>query len=157
MSHLINYTYDEIKIGQKACYSKSVTEKDIQLFAVISGDFNPVHLDDNYASKTIFKERIAHGMLTGAFISAALALKLPGPGTIYLGQSLRFMIPVKIGDQITVNLEVTNKRDKLNLVTLSCTAINQHRKIVIKGTAEVIAPTEKINIPSPAIPTVTIS
>ncbi len=157
VSQLVNYIYDEIEIGQKASYSKSVTEADIQLFAVVSGDVNPVHLDEDYASTTMFKGRIAHGMLTGAFISAALALELPGPGTIYLGQSLRFKLPVKIGDAITVNLEVTDKRDDRKFVTLSCEAVNQHGKVVVSGTAEVMAPTEKVDLPRPAMPRVTIS
>lgn len=157
MSQLVNYIYDEIEVGQRASYSKSVTEEDIQLFAVVSGDVNPVHLDEDYASTTMFKGRIAHGMLTGAFISAALALELPGPGTIYLGQSLRFKLPVKIGDEITVNLEVTDKRDDRKFVTLSCEAINQHGKVVVSGTADVMAPTEKVELPRPEMPRVTIS
>lgn len=157
MSQLINYTYDEIEIGQKASYQKSVTEEDLKLFAVVSGDVNPVHLDEDYAATTMFKGRIAHGMLTGAFISAALALELPGPGTIYLGQSLRFKLPVKIGDDITVNLEVTDKRDDRKFVTLSCQAVNQHGKVVVSGSADVMAPSEKIDIPRPDMPTVTIA
>ncbi len=85
MSDLSNYTFDEISIGQTASYTKRIEEQDIQLFAAVSGDVNPVHLDAGFAAKSPFKERIAHGMLTGALISAALALELPGPGTIYLG------------------------------------------------------------------------
>lgn len=156
MPDLSNHIYDEIHIGQTAAYSKDVTEKDIQLFAAASGDVNPVHLDAQFAAGTPFKERIAHGMLTGAFVSAALAMELPGPGTIYLGQSLRFRLPVKIGDTITVNLEVTEKRDDKKFVTLNCKAVNQRGKTVASGTAEVMAPTEKITIPRPAPPQVEI-
>lgn len=157
MSHLSNYTYDEITIGQTASYTKGVSEKDIQLFAAVSGDVNPVHLDADFAANSPFKERIAHGMLTGAFVSAALALELPGPGTIYLGQSLRFRLPVKIGDTITVQLEVTEKREDKKFVTLDCKAVNQHGKTVATGTAEVMAPAEKLSIPRPSIPQVEVS
>ena len=156
MSQLTNYTYDEIEIGQTASYTKTVTEQDIQLFAVVSGDVNPVHLDAEYAAGTMFKERIAHGMLTGALVSAALALELPGPGTIYLGQSLRFRLPVKIGDEITVKLEVTEKQDAKKFVTLDCVVENQAGKVVASGPAEVMAPTEKIDIPAPALPQVSL-
>lgn len=157
MSQLSNYTYDEITIGQKASYSKEIQEKDIQLFAAVSGDVNPVHLDAEFAAGTPFKERIAHGMLTGAIISAALALELPGPGTIYLGQTLRFRLPVKIGDTVTVQLEVTDKRDDKKFVTLDCKAVNQAGKTVASGSAEVMAPSEKLSIPRPALPVVEVT
>jgi acyl dehydratase len=104
----------------------------------------------------MFKGRIAHGMLTGALISAALAMELPGPGTIYLSQSLRFRLPVKIGDTITIKLEVTNKQDKRQLVTLDCKAYNQDDKLVASGNAEVMAPSEKLLIERPALPGVQI-
>jgi acyl dehydratase len=156
MSQLSNFTYDEITIGQTATYSKLVQERDIQLFAAASGDVNPVHLDADFAAGTIFKGRIAHGMLTGALISAALVMELPGPGTIYLSQSLRFRLPVKIGDTITIKLEVTDKRDKRQLVTLDCKAYNQEDKLVASGSAEVMAPSEKLVIERPALPRVLI-
>jgi 3-hydroxybutyryl-CoA dehydratase len=156
MSKLSNYTYDEITIGQTATYSKLVQERDIQLFAAASGDVNPVHLDADFAAGTLFKGRIAHGMLTGALISAALAMELPGPGTIYLSQSLRFRLPVKIGDAITIKLEVTDKQDKRQLVTLDCKAYNQDDKLVASGSAEVMAPNEKLRIERPALPRVQI-
>jgi acyl dehydratase len=156
VSQLSNYTYDEITIGQKASYTKEIQEKDIQLFAAVSGDVNPVHLDAEFAAGTPFKERIAHGMLTGAIISAALALELPGPGTIYLGQTLRFRLPVKIGDTVTVQLEVTDKRDDKKFVTLDCKAVNQAGKTVASGIAEVMAPAEKMSIPRPSVPVVEV-
>ncbi len=156
MSELTNYTYDEITIGQTASYSKLIEERDIQLFAAVSGDINPVHLDADFAAGTAFGERIAHGMLTGAVISAAIALELPGPGTIYLGQSLRFRLPVKIGDEITIQLEVTDKRDDKRFVTLDCKAVNQNGKVVATGTAEVMAPTEKLRILPPPLPAITV-
>lgn len=156
MSQLQNITFDEIEIGQRATYSKRVEERDIQLFAVVSGDVNPVHLDAAYAAGTPFEERIAHGMLTGAVISAALALELPGPGTIYLGQSLRFRAPVKIGDTVTVELEVTEKRARGHRVTIECKALNQAGTAVATGTAEVMAPTEKLCMDRPVLPEVAV-
>ncbi len=152
MSTLSNFTFDELEIGQSAEYSRLVTDQDIQLFAAASGDVNPVHLDADYAASTQFGGCIAHGMLTGAFISAALAMRLPGPGTIYLGQSLKFRLPVKAGDEITVHLEVTEKQARRRLVTLACKALNQHGKAVATGTAEVMAPDEKLTLPCPPLP-----
>ena len=157
MTTLDNFTYDEITIGQTATYSKAVEERDLQLFAAVSGDLNPLHLDPGYAATTLFGERIAHGMLTGALISAALAMKLPGPGTIYRAQDLRFRLPVKIGDTITVELEVTGKQDRRKTVTLDCKAYNQDRKLVAGGTAEVIAPSEKLSLKPSGLPRVSIA
>lgn len=152
MSQLSNFTYDELTLGQKASFSKLVTEQDVVLFAAVSGDVNPVHLDEDFAAGTIFGGRIAHGMLTGAVISAALAMELPGPGVIYLGQTLRFTRPVKLGDRITVHLEVTDKRDDKHIVKLDCKVTNQDDKVVASGEAQVIAPTEKITIEKPELP-----
>lgn len=152
MSTLSNYTFDEITIGQTASYSKLVQEQDVQLFAAVSGDVNPVHLDAEFAAGTMFKERIAHGMLTGAVISAAIAMELPGPGTIYLGQTLRFRLPVKIGDEIRVDLEVTALREDRQFVTLDCKIFNQDEKLVASGEAEVMAPQEKLELERPALP-----
>ncbi|WP_101756586.1 MaoC/PaaZ C-terminal domain-containing protein [Oceanicoccus sp. KOV_DT_Chl] len=156
MSTLQNVTYDEITIGQTASYSKTLSEDDLVMFAAVSGDVNPVHLDAEFAASTMFQERIGHGAWTGSVISAALALELPGPGTIYLGQSLSFRAPVKIGDTVTVELEVTAKNDAKKFVTLNTTAINQHGKTVAKGSAEVMAPTEKLVLPKPVLPAITI-
>lgn len=152
MAAISNFTFDEISLGQTATYTREVTDRDVQLFAAASGDVNPVHLDDEFAAGTPFKQRIAHGMLTGAFISAALAMQLPGPGTIYLGQSLRFRLPVKIGDTVTVTLEVTEKKDRRKIVTLDCKVTNQDGKVVASGTAEVMAPVEKLVIDEPPQP-----
>lgn len=155
MTSVQNVPYQELEVGQKANFQRSVTERDIQLFAEVSGDRNPVHLDADYAATTQFKERIAHGMLTGALISAAIATTLPGPGTIYLGQNLSFTRPVKLGDELTVELEVLEKLPK-NRVRISTTVLNQDGKAVVKGEAEVMAPTEKLNIELPALPPITI-
>lgn len=156
METLENYTFDEISIGQSASYSKTIDERDIILFAAVSGDVNPVHLDADFAAGTLFKERIAHGMWTGAIVSAALALTLPGPGAIYLNQNLSFRAPVKIGDTVTVKLTVTEKREDKKYVTLDCNIVNQHDKTVAVGTAQVIAPTQKLRIPAPQLPPITI-
>jgi len=156
MSQISNYTYDEITIGQTATYSKLIEARDIQLFAAVSGDVNPVHLDAAFAATTQFGGCIAHGMLSGAIISAAIAMELPGPGTIYLGQTLRFSLPVKPGDTLTVHLQVTEKKDKRRMVTLDCKVFNQHDKLVLSGIAEVMAPGEKLVLQRPALPLVYI-
>ena len=101
------YFLDELEIGMSASYTKTVTDADITIFAGISGDTNPVHLDDTFAEKTLFGERIAHGMLSASFISTVFGTRLPGPGCIYLSQNLRFRAPVKVGD--TVEARVTVK------------------------------------------------
>ena len=152
MTTLDNFTYDEITIGQTAVYSKAVEERDLQLFAAVSGDLNPVHLDAAYAATTAFGERIAHGMLTASFISAALAMELPGPGCIFMEQSLKFRLPVKIGDVITVKLTVTEMQARRKTLTMDCKAYNQHEKLVLTGTSVVIAPEEKLVLDRPAVP-----
>ena len=156
MPRLVNYTYDEITIGQTARYSRLIEERDIRLFAAVSGDVNPVHLDPEFAAATSFGEPIAHGMLTGAIISAALAMELPGPGTIYLSQSLKFRLPVKPGDTVTVTLEVMDKQERRKGVVLDCKASNQAGKVVATGSAEVIAPAQKLSIERPPIPRVEV-
>lgn len=156
MTILENFTYDEISLGQTAEYVRTVTERDVTLFAAMSGDINPVHLDEEFARTTRFGGRIAHGMMTGALVSAALACVLPGPGTIYLNQSLRFTAPVKIGDAITVRLKVIAMRDDRRFVTLDCEAVNHNGEAVATGTAEVIAPREKMKLKAPELPAITL-
>ena len=157
MSALTNFTINEISIGQKASYSKTCSADDITLFASVSGDVNPVHLDDAYAQTTQFGQRIAHGMYTGALVSAALALELPGPGTIYLGQEIKFKAPVFVNDTITVELEVLSIREDKAIVTLSCLCSNQDGKKVAQGTATVMAPREKLAINKPLLPAISIA
>jgi acyl dehydratase len=156
LKQISNHTFDEIRVGQTATYRRVIGEREIVLFAAASGDVNPVHLDEAFAAGTMFGQRIAHGMLTGGVISSALALVLPGPGVIYLGQSLRFRKPVVIGDELTVHLEVTAKRDDRKFVTLDCKVVNQEGTTVADGTAEVMAPTEKLTIDLPPEPEVRI-
>ncbi|MBO3276410.1 MaoC family dehydratase [Pseudomonas schmalbachii] len=155
MTQVQNVTYEELEVGQKATFQRDVTERDIQLFAEVSGDRNPVHLDAEYAAGTLFKERIAHGMLSGALISAAIATTLPGPGTIYLGQSLSFTRPVKLGDSLTVELEVLEKLPK-NRVKVATRVLNQNGEQVVNGEAEVLAPKQKLDIELPALPPITV-
>mgnify|MGYP003622019218 FL=1 len=155
MSLVKNFPYDALEVGQTATYSKHVEERDIQLFATVSGDCNPVHLDADYAATTMFKERIAHGMFSGALISAAIACQLPGPGTIYLGQSLKFSRPVKLGDTLSVRLEVLEKLPK-GRVKLATRVFNQNDEQVVDGEAEVLAPRSEQTLEMPALPPVTI-
>jgi len=139
MTTISNTPYAALEVGQTAHYEKSVEERDIQLFAAMSGDRNPVHLDAEYAAGTLFKDRIAHGMLSGALISAAVACTLPGPGTIYLGQTMSFVRPVKIGDTITVRIEILEKLPK-NRVRIATNVFNQNDELVVEGEAQVLAP-----------------
>jgi len=141
---LTNVPFDEIRIGDTRQYSKTLTREDVLLFARTSGDFNPVHLDENYAKTTEFGECIGHGMWSGALVSAAIATTLPGPGSIYRSQTLKFMKPVKIGDALTVHLTVMEKKDRIRLVTIECSVLNQHGVKIASGIAEVIAPDKLI-------------
>jgi 3-hydroxybutyryl-CoA dehydratase len=157
MAPLENFPIAELSLGLAKTYSKTLTEKDIILFAACSGDLNPVHLDKAYAATTSFGEPIAHGMWTGALISAAIATQLPGPGSVYRSQSLSFKYPVKIGDTITVTLTVSEIKERIKLITLDCEAHNQDGKVIAKGVAEVIAPSEKQIITAPVLPEIVIS
>lgn len=140
-----NVTYDEVKLGDKAEFSKTLSEEDIILFSKVSGDINPVHLDEEFASNTVFKGRIAHGLWSASLVSAALGTVYPGPGTIYLGQSLSFKRPVRINDKLEVVLEVKQKEDVSKAVILNCRVTNQRGEIVLTGEANVIAPTKKVS------------
>ena len=128
-------TIDQIKVGDAAEFAKTVTETDIYLYAGITGDFNPAHVNETYAKNTFFKTRIAHGMLTAGFISAVLANQLPGPGTIYLKQGLSFLAPVHIGDTITARVEVIELITEKNRVRLRTSCTNQDGVVVLDGEA----------------------
>lgn len=153
MFMLENRTYDELNAGDTASASHVVTERDLILFATVSGDVNPVHLNEEFAAATPFKGRIAHGMLSGALISAAIACELPGPGTIYIGQEMSFLRPVRLGDEIRIELEVLEKLPK-NRLKIATQVINQEGKKVVDGVATVMAPTEKVKVPRPQLPAV---
>ena len=125
--------FADIKVGDTASFSKTVTEADIANFAEVSGDFNPIHVDAEFASQSMFKERIAHGMLSASYISALLGNQLPGPNTLYLGQTLNFKNPVKIGDTVTATVTVTEKRDDKRILKLDTTVTNQRGDVVLDG------------------------
>ncbi|WP_312246779.1 MaoC family dehydratase [Stutzerimonas nitrititolerans] len=155
MTTISNTPYSALEVGQKASFEKTIGERDIQLFAAMSGDRNPVHLDAEFARGTLFKERIAHGMLSGALISAAVACTLPGPGTIYLGQTMRFARPVKIGDTITVHVEILEKLPK-NRVRVGTNVTNQNGELVVEGEAEVLAPRRAETVELKELPPISI-
>lgn len=156
MPQVTNHTFDEITLGQQATYRRRIGEREVALFAAACGDVNPLHLDRDYAAGTLFGERIAHGMLSASLISSAVALVLPGPGSVYVSQSLRFLRPVKIGDELTARLEVTAKRSDKPFVTLDCEIVNQHGKPVVTGQAEIMAPTEKQTVELPDLPAISV-
>lgn len=130
-------TFAELKVGQKASLQKTYTAADVTLFGGISLDVNPLHMSDEFAKTSIFGKRVVHGILTSGLISAVLANKLPGPGTIYLGQELRFVAPVYLGDDITAEVEVAEIREDKHIVKLNTTCYNQDGKAVITGVATV--------------------
>ncbi|CAG0907640.1 unnamed protein product, partial [Darwinula stevensoni] len=139
-----NYTIDELTVGQKRQMVRTVTATDITEFALVSGDDNPAHLDDEFAREMGFKGIVAHGMLGASFISALLGKEFPGPGTIYLGQTLRFQKPVYIADVLTIELEVINVVNEKHKVELNCNVTNQRGDVVITGVATILAPKKKI-------------
>lgn len=137
---MTGYTLDQLKIGQRASFSKTVSETDVYLFAGITGDFNPAHINQAYAEKTAFKTRIAHGMLCAGFISTVLGCQMPGPGTIYVSQDLNFMAPVAIGDTVTATAEVVEIMTEKKRVRIKTVCTNQNGKKVLKGEALVSPP-----------------
>jgi len=152
MEYLENRTFDEIKVGDSAELTRTLTEKDIQVFAIMSGDINPAHVDVEYAQSDMFHKIIGHGMWGGALISTVLGTQLPGPGTLYVGQTIRFKKPVAIGDTLTVKVTVTEKKPEKNRVIFSCEVRNQDDEVVMEGQAEVVAPTKKIRRPKAVLP-----
>ena len=129
---------DVIQVGQSAELAKTVTETDIALFAGVTGDFNAVHIDAAAAAQSRFGERIAHGMLSAGFISAVLGMRLPGPGSVYLSQSLKFTKPVRIGDTVTARVEVLEVLATKRRVRLATTCRNQNGETVVEGEAVVM-------------------
>ncbi|MCD6486599.1 MAG: MaoC family dehydratase [Syntrophobacterales bacterium] len=136
-------TIENLKVGDNAEFTKTVSETDIYLYAGVSGDFNPAHINEEYAKETFFKTRIAHGMLPAGFISAVIGTKLPGPGTIYLDQNLKFLAPVRIGDAITARVEVEEIMTEKNRVRLKTACINQDGTTVLEGEGVVSPPRPK--------------
>lgn len=130
-------TFQELKIGQTASLQKTFSVADVTAFAGISLDINPIHMSEGYAKNTFFGKRVVHGMLTASLISAVLGIQLPGPGTVYLGQELKFMAPVYLGDDITATVEIVELREDKKIVKLNTTCVNQDGKIVVSGLATV--------------------
>ncbi len=153
---LVNRTFDEIAIGETVALTRMVTEDDVRLFAASSGDVNPAHLDPEYAATDMFGHVVIHGMWTAAQISTVLGTRLPGPGTIYLGQELRFRRPVAPGDTITTTVTAKEKRDDKKIVVFDTRCTNQNGEEVLCGTATVMAPVEKLILPRMPLPQVTL-
>ena len=137
---MIGKTIDELSVGDAAEFAKTISETDVYLFAGITGDLNPAHIDQVASEKTVFKGRIAHGMLSAGLVSAVIGMQLPGPGTIYMSQSLRFTAPVKFGDTITARVEVTELLKEKKRVKLATTCSNQDGTVVLEGEALVSPP-----------------
>jgi acyl dehydratase len=148
-----NRTFDEIAVGDHASIERTLTAADIQLFAAMSGDISPQHSD---AESTRFNGVIAHGMWGAALISALLGTRLPGPGTVYVAQTLKFQAPVHVGDTLTVSVTVTSRDPASHGITLDCVCVNQHGQVVIDGVANVTAPNERIERPRGTLPQVRI-
>ncbi len=139
MERLYGYFFEDLKEGMSDIYGKTVTDADIVLFSGISGDVNPIHLNHEFASESIFEGRIAHGMLTASFISTVIGTRLPGPGCIYVNQSINFRAPVKTGDTVTAEVTITALIPKKRFVELE-TICRVNGKVVIDGTATVMVP-----------------
>jgi phosphate acetyltransferase len=152
---LRNRTYDELRPGDAASIARLVSRDDIELFAAVSGDLNPAHLDAVFAATDFFGHIVAHGMWTGALVSAVIGTRLPGPGTIYLEQELRFLKPVAPGDVVTASVRVAEKRDR-RVVVLDTCCTNQSGEEVLGGRATIIAPDRRIEWPRAHLPDVTL-
>ena len=137
---MIGKTMDQLKVGDSDRFSKTVTDADIYLFAGVTGDLNPAHIDETYAQGTFFKTRIAHGMLSAGFVSAVIGTRLPGPGTVYMRQTLEFLAPVRIGDTVTAMVEVIEIIEAKKHVRLKTTCVNQEGVKLLDGEALVSPP-----------------
>lgn len=152
LDYIENRTYDEIRVGDSATLVRTLRPEDIQMFAIISGDMNPTHVDPEYARSSQFREVVAHGMWGGVLFSNVLGTQFPGPGTVYIDQSLHFERTIRVGDTLTVTVTCQRKFDHNHHILFDCNCINQDNERVIHGTAEVVAPTEKIKRPKAALP-----
>lgn len=154
--YIENVLFDEIKVGQTASISRTLTYKDIELFAILSGDFNPEHVDPSFAKEGSFHKIIAHGMWGASLFSALLGTELPGPGSIYLDQTLHFDHPITLGDEIKARVTVKKKIAANHSIELECACVNQHGKVVIRGIATVVAPVKKIKRKRTELPKITL-
>ena len=156
MKQLKSITYNELKVGDQGQFTKSLEARDIVLFGETSGDINPVHFDEAYAAKSIFKGRVAHGMWSASLISTCIGIVMPGPGSIYLGQTLDFNLPVRVGDTLTAVVTVKQKLDAKKTILLDCEVRNQNDELVVSGEARVIPPRKAAEMPAPQLPPVTV-
>jgi len=139
MENIVHTYFEDLKIGQVGTLGKTITDADILMFAGVSGDTNPAHMDDEYAATTMFKTRIAHGMLSGAVISALFGTKFPGPGCIYVAQSLRFKAPVRVGDTLRVKAEITDLKPEKKFAVFRTTG-TVRETVVVDGEATLMIP-----------------
>ncbi|NCT41828.1 MAG: bifunctional enoyl-CoA hydratase/phosphate acetyltransferase [Alphaproteobacteria bacterium] len=153
---ITNKTYDEIEIGDSASLTRTLTKQDIQLFATVTGDMNPAHLDEAYAKTDMFHQIIGHGMWTASMFSVLLGMQLPGPGTLYLDQSLKFLKPVRLGDTITASVKAIKKDDKHKFITFETLCMNDDGEHILEGEALILAPSEKISWDALPLPQVQI-
>jgi len=138
MDEMNDRRFEDIKVGDKASFSKTISEADVYGFAGITGDFNPVHVNADFAAKSRFKQRIAHGMLTASLISTVIGTDLPGANTVYLSQEVKFTAPVFFGDTLTSEAEVIEKREDKRILVLKTTVVNQSGTLVVDGQAKVM-------------------
>ncbi len=153
---IVNRTFDEIQVGDSSSLTRTLQAEDIKLFAIMSGDVNPAVVDPEFAHSGIFREVVAHGMWSGSLISTVLGTQFPGPGTILIDQSLHFARPVRVGDTITITVTAKQKFEHNKHLILDCTCVNQDNLPVVHGTAEVLAPTEKVERRAMHMPDVTL-
>ncbi|MCE1185736.1 MAG: bifunctional enoyl-CoA hydratase/phosphate acetyltransferase [Rhodocyclales bacterium] len=152
-----NRTFDEIAVGDAAQLSRTLTAEDINLFAVMSGDVNPTHVDPEFARSSQFREVVGHSMWGSVLISSVLGTEFPGPGTVYVSQTLKFWRPITVGDTLTITLTCLEKQAHNHHVVMDCQCVNQDGMKVLEGTAEVVAPTQKVKRPRIELPGITIS
>lgn len=149
---IINKTFEEIKIGDQATLTRVLTKRDIQLFAILTGDMNPAHLDEQYAKTDLFHQIVGQGMWTGSLFSTLFGMHLPGPGAIYLSQNLKFLHPVHLGDKIIATVKVLDKDETKKRIKFETVCVNQKNEKIIEGEAEILAPENKISWPCAPLP-----
>lgn len=148
-----NRPLNDLTVGDTASLSRTLTEDDVTMFAILSGDVNPAHVDEDFARDDLFHQVVGHGMWGASLISTLLGTQLPGPGTIYLGQTLSFRAPVRLGDTVTVSVTVSRLDEEKHQAWLDCTAVRQDGVAVIAGESHVLVPTEKVRRNKVALPT----
>ncbi len=154
--YLENRTFDEIRVGDSASLVRTLTDQDLRLFAAVSGDVNPTHVDEEYARRFLSGRLVGHSLWGGALISGVLGTRLPGPGTVYVSQDLRFLGPVRVGDTVTATVTARAKRPDGRMVEFDCRCVNQHGEAVAAGVAVVRAPAERVRVPCPEPPEVAV-